>query len=204
LHENHTRWTTLLLTAALAGAVPLSEPAPLGAQAVTTTSASLPLFGKVDLTYSTSGDFNTTTGYGRAIGRVTMTSEDYDLSCETLTFRSEKPRAGGRPLLAKVTADPAAGGQVTADVRRPDALNPSNGQTFHIVADHAAYVPDRSRPNGVKIDFTGHVKVTTTSGFLSGPSVTTTDRATILLGQGDDYPSVSTGPAHLTATPAQQ
>lgn len=194
----------MLLTAALTGAAPLSESAPLGAQDGTTTSASLPLFGKVDLTYSTSGDFNTTTGYGRAVGRVTMTSEDYDLSCETLTFRSEKPKAGGRPLLAEVTAEPAAGAQVTADVRRPDVLHPSDGQTFHIVADHAAYVPDRSRLNGVKIDFTGHVKVTTTAGFLSGPSVTTTDRATILLGKGDDYPQVETGPAHVTATPAQQ
>ena len=203
MHKSHL-FRSALLTAALAAAAPLSEPAPLRAQAATATSTSLPLFGKVDLTYSKSGVFNTTTGYARVAGRVTMTSQDYDLACETLTFRSVKPKSGGRPLLEKVTLEPAAGAQVTADVRRPDALNPSNSQTFHVAADHASYVPDRSRPSGVKVDFTGHVQVTTTSGFLDGPSVTTTDRATILLGQGDDYPQIDTGPAHVTATPAQQ
>ena len=168
------------------------------------------------MTYTKGGVFNTTTGYAQVAGRVRMTSKDYDLSCETLTFLSEKPKgkAGGRPALVKVTAEPAAGAQVTADVRRPDSLppdapapdesRPSGGQAFHVVADHVAYVPENTRPGGVRVNFTGHVRVTTTAGFLSGPSVTTTDQATILLGQGDDYPQIETGPAHITATPAQQ
>ena len=206
MHKKRTPWTTLILTVALAGFPPLSAPAPTDAQAKTATSVSLPLFGKVDLDYSTSGSFNTTTGAGQAVGRVRLTSEDYDLSCETLTFLSEKPegKTGGRHALARVTAEPAAGGQVTADVRRPDVLHPDQGQAFHVVADHAAYVPDRSRPDGVRIDFTGHVQVTTTAGFLAVPSVTTTDNAVILLGQGEDYPQIKTGRAHVTATPAQQ
>lgn len=197
---------TLPLTAALIGPAPLSAPASLAAQAGTATSLSVPLFGKVDLVYLTRGDFNTTTGYGRAVGRVRLTSEDYDLSCETLTFLPEKPKdkAGGRPVLARVTAEPAAGAQVTADVRRPNALHPDEGQAFHIVADHAAYVPENLRPGGVRVNFTGHVQVTTTAGFLSGPSITTTDQAIILLGKGDDYPQIETGPAHITATPVQQ
>ncbi len=206
MHKNFTPWMTLLLTAALAGPAPLSAPAPLAAQAGTATSLSLPLFGKVNLDYYTSGDFNTTTGYGQAVGRVRLTSEDYDLSCETLTFLSDMPKGqiGRVPLLARVTAEPEAGMQVTADVRRPDALHPDQGQTFHVVANHAEYVPDRSRASGVRIEFTGHVQVTTNAGFLASPSVTTTDRAVILLGQGEDYPQIKTGPAHITATPVQQ
>jgi len=206
LHKNRILWITLLSTAALIGSVSFSAPAPLAAQAGAGASLSLPLFGKVDLVYLTSGNFNTTTGYGRAVGRVRLTSEDYDLSCETLTFLSEKlkGKTGGRPVLARVSAEPAAGAQITADVRRPNALHPNEGQSFHVVADHAAYVPEYSRPGGVRVNFTGHVQVTTTAGFLSVPSITTTDQAVILLGQGEDYPQIETGPAHITATPVQQ
>jgi len=193
LHKLDITWT-ILLGAAFAALTPASLPAQSGAR----TSATLPVFGNVHLQYTKGGSYTPTRA--QVSGQVRLTSENYDLSCETLTFVSDKPKgkAGGRPALSRATAKPAAGEQVVADVRRP-----LEGQTFHVLADQAVYVPEPSRPGGVRIDFTGHVKVVTNSGFLAEPSVTTTDHATILLGQGDDYPQLETGPAQITATPVQ-
>ena len=156
--------------------------------------------GRVSLDYKKPATYRP--GFAQFAGQVRMTSENYDLSCETLMFLFDKTKgnAAGKTPLNKVDAegDPAAGVQVIADVRRP-----LESQAYHIFADHAVYVPDKSRPNGITMSFTGHVKVITTSGFLAGPSETTTDHATLLLGQGDDYPRLDTGPGHITFTPAQ-
>ena len=138
-------------------------------------------------------------------GGVKLTSDNYDLSCETLTLVFEKSAGKAKPsgfggALSKVTAEsnPATGAQVIADIRRP-----LEGQTFHVLADKAIYVPDKTRPGGVTLHFTGHVQVITSSGFFAEPSVTTTDHATFLLGIGADYPQMETGPGHITITPAQ-
>lgn len=187
-------------TALLMGVVMICLPASLRAQSGAGPAA--PIFGDVKMTYTKPGVWTPT--YALFPGHVRMTSKNYDLSCETLTILSAKGQAGGRPVVTSVTAKPAAGGQVAADVRRPDALNPLNSQAFHVLADRAVYIPERSRPDGVRVDFTGHVQVITTAGFLDGPSVTKTDRFTLRLGQGDDYPQIETGPAEITATPAQQ
>lgn len=132
-------------------------------------------------------------------GRVKMTSEDYDLAGEDVKVFSTLPSAG-KPMLknAVIEGDLGAGRQIVAHIRQP-----LQGQAYEIFADHAVYAPDQSRPGGGKMDFTGHVKVIANSGFLAEPSVTVTNRAAILMGQGDDYPQVSTGPAHIIITPAQ-
>ncbi len=190
----------VVLVAAWVSLVPLPLPAQTGGG----TSTSLPIFGDVHLSYTKGGLYTPTKS--QVSGQVKMTSENYDLFCETLTFLSDTPKgkADGRPALTRATAKPAAGGQVIADVRRPDAKNPADRQTFHILADQAVYVPEPSRPGGVRVDFTGHVRVTTTAGFLAGPSGTKTDHFTLWLGKGDDYPQFETGPAEISATPAQQ
>lgn len=132
-------------------------------------------------------------------GQVKMTSEDYDLAGEDVKVFSSLG-AGGKETLknAVVEGNLKAGQQVVAHIRQP-----LQGQAYEIFADHAVYTPDASRPGGGRMDFTGHVKVISNSGFLAEPSVSTTDHATILMGQGDDYPQVSTGPAHIVLTPAQ-
>lgn len=182
-------------------------PSTLSAQSGTHTSTALPIFGKVDLT---TGKSDLSPTQSQLSDKVRLTSENYDLSCETLTLTSERPKDKngkfGRPLLNRATARPAPGAQVIADIRRSDALHPENSQSYHILADLAVYKADDSRPSGVEVDFVGHVRVETNAGFLSGPSVTTTDHATVLLGRSDDdeFPRVETGPAHIVATPAQQ
>lgn len=183
---------------------------PLPTQNDARASASLPIFGRSSLSYNKSGDFSPTLGEAQISGQVRLMSENYDLSCETLTIVSERPKdkngKSARPVFSRATAKPAPGAQVIADIRRPDALNPENSQAYHILADLAVYKADASRPAGVEVDFVGHVRVETNAGFLSGPSVMTTDHATVLLGRrGDDeYPRVETGPGHIVATPAQQ
>lgn len=133
-------------------------------------------------------------------GQVKMTSENYDLAGEDVKVFSTQPPGGGGAVLknAVVEGNLKAGQQVVAHIRQP-----LQGQAYEIFADHAVYTPDKSRPSGGRMDFTGHVKVIANSGFLAEPSVTVTDHATILMGQGDDYPQVSTGPAHIVLTPAQ-
>lgn len=186
----------ILLALAAAAAV---APVPLSAQQEPDKPAAFSL-GRVNLDYKKPAQYRP--GFAQFAGQVRMTSDNYDLSCETLTFLFDKAKGGaaGKTPLNKVDAEgnPAAGVQVIADVRRP-----LESQAYHIFADHAVYVPDKSRPNGVTMNFTGHVKVVTTSGFLAEPSVTTTDHATLLLGQGDDYPRLDTGPGHITFTPAE-
>ena len=190
-----TSHLTLLTLAALTSAMPT----PLSAQGDAGKPAAFSL-GRVNLDYKKPATYKP--GFAQFAGQVRMTSENYDLSCETLTFLFDKTRGGaaGKTPLNKVDAegDPAAGVQVVADIRRP-----LESQAYHVFADHAVYVPDKSRPNGVAMNFTGHVKVVTTSGFLAEPSVTTTDHATLLLGQGEEYPRLETGPGHITFTPAQ-
>ena len=159
--------------------------------------------GKVDFKFQK--PFHYTPTGGQFAGKVKMTSENYDLSCETLTFVMDQPKSKAKSsgfggAVRKVTAegDSSAGTQVIADIRRP-----LESQAFHIVADLAVYTPDPTRPGGVTLKFTGHVVITTASGFLAEPSVTTTDYATLRLGTGEDYPQLETGPGHVTVTPAQ-
>jgi hypothetical protein len=176
---------------------------PLSAQNDAAPAGSALHFGQVNMSWLKSVKY-TPTG-AQFAGGVKMTSENYDLSCETLTFIFEKPsgkvKSGGiGGALSKATAEsnPATGAQVIADIRRP-----LEGQTFHVLADQAVYVPDKTRPGGVALHFTGHVQVITSSGFFAEPSVMTTDEATFLLGTGADYPQLNTGPGHITVTPAQ-
>lgn len=138
-------------------------------------------------------------GLAHLKGRVKITSDDYDLAGEDVKVFTTLP-SRGKPMLknAVVEGDLAAGRQVIAHIRQP-----LQGQAYEIFSDHAVYVPDKSRPGGGRMDFTGHVKVIANSGFLAEPSVTVTDHATILMGQGDDYPQIATGPAHIVITPAQ-
>ena len=64
-----------------------------------------------------------------------------------------------------------------ANIRRP-----LESETFEIYSDKAVYLPEPSRPSGGEMTFTGHVKVITKSGFFAGPSTSTVESATVLLG----------------------
>lgn len=170
---------------------------PLSAQTGPEKRASRVSVGRVDIDFQYG---KLTPGLWHLIGRVKMTTENYDLTGEDLriVFAGDK---SGASALAKATADgnPAAGIQVHANIRQP-----LQGQTYVITADHALYLPDNSRPGGGSMTFTGHVNIVTKSGFLAEPSVSTTDRATLLLGADKVlYPQLETGPAHITLTPAQ-
>jgi len=170
---------------------------PLTAQADPEKPASRVSVGKVDVDFQYG---KLTPGLWHLTGRVKMTTENYDLTGEDLRILFAGGKSG-TSALAKATADgnPAAGIQVHANIRQP-----LQGQAYVITADHAVYLPDNSRPGGGSMTFTGHVKIVTKSGFLAEPSVSTTDRATLLLGADKIlYPQLETGPAHITLTPAQ-
>ena len=130
-------------------------------------------------------------------GHAKITADDYDLVAADIkvVFASgAKPGASGLREAVAVGRDT----QVVAHIRQP-----LQSAAYEVHSDRAVFQPDTSRPSGGVLKFTGHVKVITKSGFLAGPSVSTTDTATILLGVGAAYPSVETGPGHITLTPAQ-
>lgn len=160
---------------------------------------SRPQIGKVDVDYQ-HGDFKPALWH--LTGSVKMKSDNYDLASDDLVvnFAPKNSAAAGASSLEKVTAasDPKSSRQVVAHIRRP-----LESEAYEIEADKAVYTPDTSRPGGGAMRFTGNVKVTSRSGFLAEPSISTTDRATVLLGTGDEYPQIQTGPAHITLTPAQ-
>ncbi len=170
---------------------------PLSAQTDPEKPASRVSVGKVDVDFQYG---KLTPGLWHLTGRVKMKTENYDLTGEDLRIVFAGGKSGASAL-AKATADgnPAMGIQVHANIRQP-----LQGQAYVITADHAVYLPDNSRPGGGSMTFTGHVKIVTKSGFLAEPSVSTTDRATLLLGADKIlYPQLETGPAHITLTPAQ-
>ena len=139
-------------------------------------------------------------GLWHLMGHANITSDDYDLRAAdiTITFApgSKTGASGLRQAVAEGGAVPGA--QVIAHIRRV-----LQSEAYEIYADRAVYLPDRSRPSGGTMKFTGHVKVITKSGFLAEPSVSTFETATVLLGAGSAYPQVQTGPGHITLTPAQ-
>lgn len=194
LHQPHFILVSVALSAALGLALSPALPAQTGASAP--KSGGL----KIGTVVFDARSAQYRPGLLHLSGQVKITSADYDLAGEDIKLFSTQPSGGGKATLknAVVEGDPAAGKQVVAHIRQP-----LQGQAYEIFADHAVYAPDNSRPGGGRMDFTGHVKVITNSGFLAEPSVTNTDHATILMGQGDDYPQVLTGPAHIVLTPAQ-
>lgn len=133
---------------------------------------------------------------------VQMTSAQYDLTAEDVTATQAPPRSGHSGLAgATAEGSRAKKTQVIAHVKQP-----LQGEAFEIFADRAVYVPEYARPDGGRIDFTGHVRVLSRSGFLAGPAPADFGNGpvTVLLGQGDDYPQLQTGPGHIVVTPAQQ
>lgn len=136
-------------------------------------------------------------------GQVQVKSPDYDLSAETVTATlASAPKEGAAPTLTKAVALAAPGKQVAADIRSTDAVTGKAKAAYHILADKAVYSPDAARPGYGKIDFTGHVQISTQSGFSIGPAIGTTDQATLLFGPDKTkYPQLETGPGRATVTP---
>lgn len=136
-------------------------------------------------------------------GQVQVKSPDYDLSAETVTATLDpSAKAGSAPTVTKAVALAAPGGQVAADIRSTDSVTGKAKAAYHILADKAVYQPDAARPGYGKIDFTGHVQISTLSGFSIGPAVGTTDQATLLFGPDKTkYPQLETGPGRATVTP---
>lgn len=155
--------------------------------------------GAVDVTF---GGFSLKGTQGRFSAGVKMTSAQYDLTAEDVQAALTSPQSGHSGL-ARATAEGSRvkKTQVIAHIKRP-----LQSEEFRIAADHAIYVPDYSRRDGGRIDFTGHVTVLSTSGFLAGPAPADFGNGpvTVQLGQGEDYPQLQAGPGHIVVTPAQQ
>ena len=135
----------------------------------------------------------------RLFGGVTVTSPTYDMKAEEVKIFGVPAKAGGPEAISKVTAegDPVQGTQVTGHFNQPELK-----RTYTMQADHAVYVPDSSRPNGGRLDFTGHARMTVRApDALAGPSVTVAEHITVLLGQGADYPQIEGENGHMTFTP---
>ena len=183
-------YTAFLLLSVL----PLTA-APASAQTGSTSA------GKVNLVWHKSAVY-TPAGLTMS-GEVQVTSPDYDLSAETVTATlAPAQKAGAAPALTKAVAVAAPGRQVTADIRSTDAVTGKAKAAYHILADKAVYLPDAARPGYGEIDFTGHVQVSTQSGFSIGPAVGTTDQATLLFGPDKaKYPQLETGPGRAVVTP---
>ena len=141
-----------------------------------------------------------TPGLWHLMGQATITSDNYDLNAADIKVYfapgSKTGASGLRQAVAEGGTSP--GSQVIAHIRRP-----LESETYEIYSDKAVYLPEPSRPSGGRMTFTGHVKIITKSGFFAAPSVSTFDSAIVLLGAGNDYPQVDTGPGHITLTPAQ-
>ena len=151
------RLITLLLSAAL-GLTPFALPA----QTDPGKPAGSLKIGHVegDVQYS-----KLTPSLWHFVGRITFTSDNYDLAAEDIQVFLLPGKGGkaGASSLEKVTADGAADKQVDVHVRRP-----LQSEAFEILSDHAVYVPDKARPGYGQMDFTGHVTVNTRSGFWTG------------------------------------
>lgn len=134
----------------------------------------------------------------RVSGDVHLISATFAAQAETITvdlLRGSKSGAVGG--VGRAAMEPLPGKQVSG--RFQDI---AQGRSYQFQADHAVYVPDNARPNGGRIDLTGHVRVAVNAPIaLDGPLVTVTDHAVVLLGQGTQYPQVQTGAGHLTFTP---
>lgn len=184
----------LLMTASLT----LSVMSALSAQNGANKSTSGPRLGQINGHFEYS---KLTPSLWHFVGTLGITSEEYDLAAGDIKVFF-LPGKAGRSTLDRATADgsPATGGQVDVHVKRP-----LESQAYEIKSNHAVYTPDNTRLNGGKIVFTGHVTVIANSGFLAEPSVSNfeTKPVIVLLGQGDDYPQVETGPGHIVLTPAQ-
>lgn len=138
----------------------------------------------------------------RLLGGVQMTSPDYDLNADHITVTLKQGgKKGGAASVATATAEgnPVKGTQVTGRFAQV-AL----ARTYNVKGDHAVYTPDASRPNGGRIDFTGHVSLTMVAPqALDGPFLMNSDHFTVLLGKGAEYPKFEFGPSTVTFTPLQ-
>ncbi len=178
----------------LLGLLPFALPLRTGAQ---DTEAPKTRVGPVDIKFDRA-DANPSLVH--LIGHARVTSDDYDFYAADIKLIGAPAGKAKSPGLGEAVAEGGAmpGTQVIAHIRRP-----LDSVAFEIYSDRAVYRRDLSRPSGGVLTFTGQVKVITKSGFLAVPSVTTTDKAEILLGAGPDYPQLQSGPGHISLTPAQ-
>ena len=139
----------------------------------------------------------------RLVGDVVVTGTTYDLNAQTvtLTFPPSGPGNSGTSSVTEAVAvgDPATGTQVTGRF-----VQAAQNQTVHLQADKAIYHPDASRPEGGRIDFTGHVRLTFESPtHLAEPAPMDVEQPglTVLLGMGPDYPQIDGSGGTLTLTP---
>lgn len=83
------------------------------------------------------------------VGRITLTSDEYDLAAEDIKvfLHPGKGGASSKSAIEKATADGNSGKQVDVHVRRP-----LQSEAYEILADHAVYLPGpvapRLRPDG--------------------------------------------------------
>ncbi|MGI4791406.1 MAG: hypothetical protein ACRYFS_21470 [Janthinobacterium lividum] len=149
------------------------------------------------------------------MGNAKITSNDYDLIAADIKI-SFMPGTKTKPsALSQAVAEGgvAPNSQVLTHIRQllkstdpalKSSAKPQQSVSYEIFSDQAVYLPVRTRPGGGKINFTGHVKIITTSSSLTEPSISTFESASVLLGAGEDYPQIDTGAGHITLTPNEQ
>jgi len=135
----------------------------------------------------------------RLTGDVSITSAAYELHAEDLRIQlaggGEKTQ--GASSIVAATAEGTPDKPVTGRFQQAD-----EGRVIRMSADHAVYRREAGRPDGGRIDFTGHVTMTLLDqAALAGPAVTHSEHMVVLLGQGADYPRVESGPGQATFTP---
>ncbi|WP_125206072.1 hypothetical protein [Capsulimonas corticalis] len=105
--------------------------------------------------------------------------------------------AGAAKTIKSATATPLPGAQVSLVFQDVEAM-----KSMKALADKAVITPDPTRRGGARIDLTGNVQLEMNSqGALDGPSKTTLEKATILIGEGPTYPRIEGEHGHTTLTP---
>ncbi|MEO7719884.1 MAG: hypothetical protein ABIY70_27070 [Capsulimonas sp.] len=147
--------------------------------------------GPIDVTYK---HFEYSPKGLHLFGGVQMTSAQYFVNAGDILVEQA---TGKTKSMKRATATPLAGQQVSITYKDVEAM-----KSMKTLADRAVITPEPERPGGARIDLTGNVLVEMNAqGALDGPSKTTLESATILIGDGPDYPQIKGERGHMTLTP---
>ncbi|MCW3061320.1 MAG: hypothetical protein JWQ02_3141 [Capsulimonas sp.] len=127
-------------------------------------------------------------------GGVHMISAQYVVNAGDILVEQA---TGQAKSMKRATATPLAGQQVSIAYKNVESM-----QSMKTLADKAVITPETTRPGGARIDLTGNVMLEMNAqGALDGPSKTTMESATILIGSGPEYPQIKGESGHMTLTP---
>jgi hypothetical protein len=157
--------------------------------------------GPVTLNYH---QFEYRGGNLHVFGGVTMTSQNYNLTADSVTIllAAKQANVKSKPLFQKAVAE----SKPNTDQKVNMSLNiVSKGEFVKLSANRAVITPEPTRPGGFKLELTGGVNMLVTyNAGLAEPSPTTLSHLVVLLGKGPDYPVFQgDGPGQTILTPLQ-